>query len=1295
MEEFTVITGGIEGWKSKKTRTPKEAFEGVDATRTNIDVAPNRFPREGYLGKPPGAVSLTKISVSDLISEGRISGLVAGFYTYDDGTAGKTGWDTVTWTEYPNAPNTSIPWLRSIYWNQVPVVNPNNQFNFSSVDLKFTPGAPNGSTADQITTEATTVRSVGERLRYGADFAKIYRVLNKNIKAIDVNVRFNQLSKSETSKKRSGDVVETEVKYNISYRPLFSDRSMDTVKYITPPEGQETVRGKVSFGYIRKSRINLYQASENFSAEPDFLGWEIKVERMTPDSTTSYIRNQTFLDSIVEVYGDVFSYPNSALVHSRFSAEYFSQVPVRHYEVRGLRVMIPNNYDPIKRTYSPNIGNDWDGGFKVDGNGEIVKEWTDNPAWCYFDLLTNRNYGLGKYITGNDISVDKWTIYDIGRYCDVLVSDGYGGLEPRFSCNVVINTREEAFKVVNDMASIFRGMAYYGAGTVFTVQDSPKNSYTVFTNANVEEGGFVYSTSSKRVRHTVAVVRYNDKKNYYKPTLEYVEDVDGIRRYGIRELELIGFGCTSRGQAVRLGRWALLTETSETETVTFTAGLEGSLVRPGDVVSISDRNRRGTRYGGRTYQIHNASTITLDSELPSLTSDNLYYFRLVTPTWNYDPLLTSSLLASDISGIRKSHIQVQTFRGNQAESLLGSDDVWRTKITFSDPFDSANHSLSGQLIWAVDSSGVNDIAYDITDQYRVVNIQEKEPHKYSIYAIEYNKNKYNQIESGLNFGTQTQIDTAPAGPSNLTLDLKALSQGNNPNQEGNAKKIEYRFNIALDDSVSKYLVYVKAGSDFSATDTNSNTYLVNVLPPTKRDGIYIPLDNTRYYFRVYSATSNNTKSTDYASNDIIVNGVDPIKDIIIQSLRLDAEEDQDEPTTDTTTEVNDPGSRQTDTFLSANPSFLWQVGFLSNTIINFNLTGLGYRVTIREPSDTNTPSKKIYWEPDVQLTGKFDNLAYTFTFDENKVLDGGPFRKFDVVVEAVDTHTKTSAAGGKYENPPGTPKDTEFTNSYSYDILGVNNPPIDDFKLTDAPKNVVSRYNTEQWISTNGEIKLWVKDKIPPDWEGGFAYVWTGISPFTREEAYKKFDATFPGDITTDKNIIKLPFAGSGEAGLITIPTGITGHLSAYMAVSPADSFDLARYEDGTLKDTHLTMSNVTKIYKRLGFNDKLLPHAWIETDVNYTTQNINTDWTNYAVGIKEIVCESYNDTRDNNATRFKWNFGFDKALPNTNYIVIAPDSGEKVQPGASIVKSVDKFQAIRFSGKQFFAVYYNGNETA
>ena len=1275
MEEQLLINNTgveIQGFKAKKPRQPQEAAEGVNSST---------FSRAGYLGETPGAVSYSQITTADLLSEGRVDGLVTGEFSYV-GTAYNTGWTSYSFNPYNTVSN--VKWLRSIYWNQVPLVNPQDQYNYQSINVAFTEGLPNGTPASlQIANEVTVVRPVGERLRYGSDFTKTYRILNKNAKAADINIKVNQLLKTSEATATAGDVVDTAVVYNISYRQVYSSPGRTPINFSQPV--QETITGKITMGYIRTTRISFYNVTSiDLSYDPDFLGWEIKLERITPDSTVSSLRNQTFVDSLVEVYGDVFTYPNSAIVGAKFSAEFFSQIPNRAYELRGVRVSIPSTYNPTGRFYFPNNGDDWDGSFRTDSNGVIEKMWTDNPAWCYFDLLTNRRYGLGKYITGADMSVDKWTLYEIGRYCDVLVSDGYGGLEPRFSCNLSLDSRDEAFTTINNMASIFRGMAYYGAGTVYSVQDSPKNNFTEFTNANVENGEFIYSSSSKRVRHTVATVHYNDKRNFYKPSIEYVEDIEGIRRYGIRELDLVAYGCTSRGQAVRFGRWALLTETTETETVNFTAGLEGAGVRPGDVIQIFDYNRRGSKYGGRTSQIFHPGTMLLDREVPNLSNNpnQLYYFHLLTPGYTYDTTQISDLTAHDYSGIRRTQIQVRTFRGDAASGITGADDIVRTQLSFSGAaFDTTSYSLTGNLVWMIESSGSSDPAYKILDYFRVINVEEKEPYKYNIGGMTYNVNKYNQIESGLNFQTQSIIDTVPAGPTNLELTLSTPTT--------NSAVINYRFSAADVTNVSKFLIYVKRGSEISDSDLTTNQYLVNTLPPTVRSNTYIPAYNDRYYFRIYAATAGNTKSTVYANNDILVTNLNPIQDIKVFNLGLDAEVEPEETNITTTPINNPPGTRLAGTYFSSDPTYLWDTEINTNALPNFSLTGIGYRVSVRAPSVSNTPSKTIYYS-EITNTGLIDNLKYTYTFTKNSTLstqnaiDGNsrPYRTYDVVVEAVNTHDGTSAAGGNYK----TANDTDFSNSNGYDIFAATNPPINNFNLTTpAGPQATDAYITDQWMTTDGDIKLWLKQGVPPDWLGGYAYVWTGFNPFTRNEAYAKFS---PGDTqfgTTDKNIVRLEFIGSGDNGLIALPTGITGYSSAYMSVSPGDLFDLAALNAGTLLDKNLTMSNVVKIQKRLGFNDKVIFKSWIEITLDYHNQ-IVSDWSKSVAGISSVTFTSYNDPLY--GTVIQHNINFAETLASNTYTVVAPYQ----TAGGIITKNQDGFTLQRFQGTQFFGILYNGS---
>ena len=270
------------------------------------------------------------------------------------------------------------------------------------------------------------------------------------------------------------------------------------------------------------------------------------------------------------------------MTYSQFDARNFSRVPSRAYDTKLIKVKIPNNYNPLLKTYgnssatatdfnnpigiaegartnstyaadnqyegkwskasaTPTI--EWDGGFATVGGvatAEPLKAWTDNPAWCFYDLITNPRYGLGEHI--KETQIDKWSLYEIAKYCDELVPDTYGSLEPRFTINYLITSREEAFKVLNDLTSIFRGIAYYSNGSIFAVQDRYKSAVYQFNNSNVIDGDFSYSSSSKRARHSVAIVRYNDKKNLFQPAIEYVEDEESVRRYGINEIETTALG---------------------------------------------------------------------------------------------------------------------------------------------------------------------------------------------------------------------------------------------------------------------------------------------------------------------------------------------------------------------------------------------------------------------------------------------------------------------------------------------------------------------------------------------------------------------------------------------------------------------------------------------------------------------------------------------------------------------------------------------------------------------------------
>ena len=321
----------------------------------------------------------------------------------------------------------------------------------------------------------------------------------------------------------------------------------------------------------------------------------------------------------------------------------------------------------------------------------MEKEWTDNPAWCFYDLITNPRYGLGDFVEASQL--DKWTLYDISQYCDVLVPDGYGYLEPRFTMNHLIVSREEAYKVLNEMVSVFRGMLYYSNGLIHAVQDAFKDPIYQFNNANVIDGEFTYSSSSKKARHSVAVVRYIDKKTLYTPAIEYVEDEESIKRYGIRQIETTALGCTSRGQARRFGQWMLASEAQETESVAFGVGQDGAYIRPGDVVQIYDQFRTPLNFAGRTNVVSALgpapSYINYSSDIPanqngtvtgnSIIIDNavyfddnsVYKFSLLTPTYDYGATGITDMDSSGAKEIRRSQIQDLYFLGHHTETVSG------------------------------------------------------------------------------------------------------------------------------------------------------------------------------------------------------------------------------------------------------------------------------------------------------------------------------------------------------------------------------------------------------------------------------------------------------------------------------------------------------------------------------------------------------------------------------------------------------------------------------------------------
>jgi predicted phage tail protein len=337
--------------------------------------------------------------------------------------------------------------------------------------------------------------------------------------------------------------------------------------------------------------------------------WVITLSRETGDSNSVRVQDELIWRAIVGIYDQAYRYPNTALLGLKVGAENFTAVPRVSADLYGIKAKIPSNYNPFTREYS----GIWNGTFKTD--------WTDNPAWIFYDLLTNGRHGCGQFIA--ESNVDRYSLYAIAQYCDEMVPDGKGGMEPRLTFNAYINDRGEAYDVLNALSAAFRGMTYFSEGSIVAIQDRPKAITKIYSPANVyqqtddsgnvTEAPFVYEGTARKARKTVALVSWNDPRDKYKTKIEYVEDREGLLRYGYHEKEVRGFGVTSQGQAQRLGRWILLSDQFETETVTFKLGIEGNFVLPGEIIGIADPSKGGKRYGGRIESV-TASGAVLDQE---------------------------------------------------------------------------------------------------------------------------------------------------------------------------------------------------------------------------------------------------------------------------------------------------------------------------------------------------------------------------------------------------------------------------------------------------------------------------------------------------------------------------------------------------------------------------------------------------------------------------------------------------------------------------------------------------------
>jgi predicted phage tail protein len=576
--------------------------------------------------------------------------------------------------------------LESVYLNDTPVQNADGTKNFKDVSIDFRTGT---QTQDYIPGFPDVENEVAINVELKSATPWVRAINNLALSAIRITLGLPALSQQDT---KNGDVKGYKIDYKV-------ELAKDGGAYSTVLTS--SFNGKTTTTYHRSTRIDL---------PPATTGWQVRVTRLTANANTAAIADTTTIVSFTEVIDAKLRYPMSAIVGIQVDAKQFQSVPTRAYDLMGRIIQVPSNYNAKTRAYTGN----WDGTFKP--------SWTDNPAWIFRDLSLNDRYGLGHRITAAQL--DKWSLYAIARYCDGLVPNGKGGMEPRFTCNLYLQTQKQAYAVLQDLASIFRGISYWGAGSIIASADMPTDPVYVYTAANVIGGKFSRVGSSKKTRFTTALVSWNDPADMYKAKVEYTEDPEGIVRYGIQQTSLTAFGCSSQGQAQRVGRWALATSRLETEMISFDVGMDGAIALPGQIIRVADPSRMGRRNGGRI-KTASGRVVVLDKAPIINAGDKL---TVILPTGKSETRVVAS---------------------------IAGDAVTVTADWTALPV--------AQSVWSVDSTVL------IAPTYKVRSVTEKDAVTYTISATQHEPGKFDFIELGtaITPRPETSLNAAvqqPPGP---------------------------------------------------------------------------------------------------------------------------------------------------------------------------------------------------------------------------------------------------------------------------------------------------------------------------------------------------------------------------------------------------------------------------------------------------------------------------------------------------------------------------------------------------
>ncbi|MBF1994450.1 host specificity protein J [Serratia symbiotica] len=587
---------------------------------------------------------------------------------------------------------------KHIFLDGTPIIAADGTENFPGSRWEFRPGTQAQDYIQGIPAVENEI-TIGTELKSGTPWVR--SVSNLQLSAVRVRVGWPMLQKQEDN----GDVNGYRIEYAI-------DVATDGGSY------QEmltaAIDDKTTSLYERSHRINLPKAA---------TGWQLRVRRLTPNANSTRIADRMNIEALTEIIDAKLRYPNTALLYVEFDAKQFPNIPKISCAPRGRVIRVPDNYDPETRRYT----GVWTGGFKW--------AYSDNPAWVFYDIILSERFGLGDRIDSTQVSESE--LYRIAQYCDQPVPDGRGGdgREPRFTCNVYIQSREDAWTVLSDLAGIFRGMTYWGQNQLVALADMPRDMDFTYTRANVIDGKFTYSSASERTRYSTAMVSWSDPDNHYADTLEAVFDTELVRRYGVNQTELTAIGCTRQSEANRRGRWALLTN-SKDRTVTFSVGLDGMIPQPGHIVGVADQRVSGRAMGGRISEV-DGRKLTLDRVPGAKAGDRL----LVN-------LPSGKAQARTVQAVNERIVTVT--------------------MAYSEP-------PAAELAWSIDA---DDLAVQL---YRVIGIADNGDNTFTITATEHDPDKYARIDTGARVDSRP-ISVIPPGvqapPKNITIErYSSVRQG--------------------------------------------------------------------------------------------------------------------------------------------------------------------------------------------------------------------------------------------------------------------------------------------------------------------------------------------------------------------------------------------------------------------------------------------------------------------------------------------------------------------------------------